>query len=82
MRLAAGASFVGLVIARDDIVTQSGGGSIVGAAFASDSRLAPGDHTVIGSGGLIRYSACGLESALYGSALLKRVEDRAWAELR
>jgi hypothetical protein len=81
LRLAAGASFVGLVIARDDIVTGVGGGSILGAAFASDSRSAPADHTVIGSGGLIRYSSCGLESALYGSALLKRVEQRAWAEL-
>jgi len=81
VRIANGGSFVGLVVARDDIVMLTGGGRILGAALAGDSRTAPGDHSVIDHGGLIQYSACGLHSALYGSAPLHRVRHRAWAEM-
>jgi hypothetical protein len=79
--LAGGARFTGLVVARDDIIMQSSGGTILGAALAGDATTGPNDHTVVGVGGLIRYSACGLESALLGAAWLQRVRQRAWAEM-
>ena len=81
IRLNAGATFVGFVVARDDIVTSTGGASIIGAALAGDARAGPGDHTVVEAGGVIRYSACGLWRALLGSAPLARVRQRAWMEL-
>jgi hypothetical protein len=81
IRFAASASFTGLVVARDDIVILPGGGTILGAALAGDSRRGTGDHTLIESGGLIQFSACGVRSALYGAARLERVRQRAWAEV-
>ena len=80
VRLGAGAVFAGLVVARDDIVTLAGGGTILGAALAGDARTGAGDHTVIGGGGWVQYSSCALESAVFGSAPLIRVRQRAWAE--
>jgi hypothetical protein len=81
LRLEAGASFVGLVVASDDIITRPGGGVILGAAMAADSRAGTGDHTIIAAAGLIRYSACGVQMALFGSAPLHRVRSRSWAAL-
>jgi hypothetical protein len=80
VRLASGAAFSGLVIARDDIVTLGGGGRILGAALAGDMRPGAGDYTVVGSGSLVQYSSCALHSAVYASAPLIRVRQRAWAE--
>jgi hypothetical protein len=80
IRLAGGAAFSGLAIARDDIVTLGSGGTILGAALARDARSGAGDHTVIGGGSLIQYSSCTLHTALYATAPLIRVRERAWAE--
>jgi hypothetical protein len=81
IRLGAGTTFVGLAVARDDIVTLGGGATILGAATARDARPGPADHTIVNAGGLIRYSACGLSRALFGAALLQRIRQRAWMEL-
>jgi hypothetical protein len=81
VRLAAGASFAGLVVAGDDFVTLAGGGQVQGAVFAGDRRRAPGDHSRVGDGGAVRYSACAMSRALVGVAALRRVRERWWAEL-
>ena len=80
VRLASGASFSGLVIARDDIVTLGGGGTIRGAALAGDARAGAGDYTIVASGALVQYSSCALHAALYASAPLIRVRQRGWSE--
>jgi hypothetical protein len=80
VRLASGARFSGLIVAGDDVVTLGGGGTVLGAAMARDARPGPGDHTIIGGGALVQYSSCALHTALYASAPLIRVRDRAWAE--
>lgn len=80
VRMAAGASFAGLIVARDDLDLQAGG-TVLGAVLVGDASSGSGDHTRIGDGGLVRYSACGVSRALFGSALLRRVGARWWSEL-
>jgi hypothetical protein len=80
IRLGGGTAFSGLIVSRDDIMTLGGGGTIVGAAMARDARPGAGDHTVVGTASLIQYSSCALHTALYASAPLIRVRQRAWAE--
>lgn len=81
IRLSAGATFVGLVIAGDDVVSLIGGGSILGAARAGDAVRAAGDHSRIADGGTVRLSACAVQRALLAAAPLRRVRSRWWAEL-
>ena len=75
-----GAWFAGLVMAKDDFVTASGGGSVLGAVMAGDVRRGPGDHTIVGSGGHIRRSSCRLLRARLAAASPVRVKQRWWAE--
>lgn len=81
VRLSGGATFVGLVIAGDDVVSLIGGGTIVGAARAGDAVRGPGDRTRIADGGVIRRSACAVHRSLLAAAPLRRVRSRWWAEL-
>ncbi len=76
-----GAVFAGLVVAQDDIVTGSGGGTILGAALAGDARAGSADHSHIGDGGMVRRSSCRLRRARLGVASPARVLQRWWAEL-
>ncbi len=81
LRLAGGASFTGVVVAGDDIVTLAGGGTIIGAAFAGDRIGGSGDHTRIDDGGAVRYSSCAVGRALLGTALPRRVRQRWWTSM-
>ena len=75
-----GASFAGLVMVADDFVTGAGGGSVLGAVIAGDSRRGAGDHTIVGSGGPIRRSTCRLRQARLAAANPVRAKHRWWAE--
>ena len=80
VRFENGATFAGIVIARDDFVTGSGGGSILGAVLAGDVRRGPGDYTVVASGGHIRRSSCRIRQARLAAASPVRVKHRWWME--
>lgn len=75
-----GAMFAGIVIARDDFVTGSGGGSILGAVVAGDAVSSPGDHTAVGNGGRIQRSSCRIRQARLAAATPARVTHRWWME--
>jgi hypothetical protein len=75
-----GATFHGLVMAHDDFLTGSGGGSVFGAVLAADVRRAAGDQTFVGDGGEVRRSSCRLLQARLGGAAPRRVKQRWWAE--
>jgi len=75
-----GAVFAGLIVAQDDFVTGNGGGSVLGAVLAADSRRGPGDYTLVGNAGLIRRSSCRLRLARLAAAPPVRVKERWWAE--
>lgn len=81
VRIAGGAKFVGLVIAGDDVETLTGGGTILGAAFAGDLVRGASDYSRIGDGGAVRYSTCAVRLALFAAAPIRRVRTRWWAEL-
>jgi hypothetical protein len=81
VRFGAGASFAGLIVTADDFVIGVGGGTMIGAVLAGDRRRGGGDHTRVNDGGLVRFSSCAVQRALYATAPLRRVRDRAWAEL-
>lgn len=80
VRFENGAAFAGIVIARDDFVTGSGGGSVLGAVIAGDAVRGAGDHTVVGDGGHIRRSSCRIRQARLAAAPLVRVRQRWWME--
>jgi hypothetical protein len=73
-------SYAGLVVAADDFVTGTGGGSVLGAVLAGDARRGPGDHTRVASGGLVRRASCRIRQARLAAAPPVRVKARWWAE--
>ena len=75
-----GATFSGIVTPRDDFVTGSGGGSVLGVVIAGDARRGAGDHSVVGSGGRIRRSTCRVQQARLAAAHPTRITRRWWAE--
>ena len=80
--LSAGARFVGVVIARDDLMSTGIGGTVLGAALAGDERQSSGDHTSLAGSTLVRRSSCAIALAFERSARLIPVRARAWAVLR
>lgn len=80
--LSQGAEFVGVVIARDDLLSAAGGGRIAGLAMAADARTGPGDHTTLGDGVHIQLARCAVDAALRRSARLVPVVRRWWAAVR
>jgi hypothetical protein len=80
-----GAQFFGLVLTRDDVIASIGNNRVWGAVVAGDMRRAmsagPGDLTAIAGGTQIVYSSCALETALVGTAPLRREAKRSWARL-
>lgn len=75
-----GASFAGIVVARDDFKAGAGGGVVLGAVVAGDARRAPGDYSVVAAGALVRRSSCRVRQARFAAASLVRVKARWWAE--
>lgn len=75
-----GAAFSGIVTPRDDFVTGSGGGSVLGVVIAGDVRRGAGDHSVVGSGSWIRRSTCRVHRARLAAAHPTRITQRWWAE--
>ena len=75
-----GAMFSGIVTPRDDFVTGSGGGSVLGLVIAGDARRGAGDHSVVGSGSQIRRSTCRVQQARLAAAHPTRITQRWWAE--
>lgn len=82
LTLSGGAAFAGVVIVRDDVVTQGVGGTVLGAVLAEDARVAPGDHTRLDGSSLVQRSTCAAELALEWSARLVPVRQRSWSALR
>lgn len=80
VRFENGAAFSGIVTARDDFVTGSGGGSVLGAVFAGDMRRGSGDYSVVGSGSRIRRSSCRVRLARLAAAHPTRITQRWWSE--
>ena len=76
-----GATFSGIVTPRDDFVTGSGGGTVLGAVIAGDAHRGAGDHTVVGSGSRIQRSTCRVLQARLAAAYPTRITQRWWAEL-
>ncbi|MGQ0648610.1 MAG: hypothetical protein ACT4P7_13685 [Gemmatimonadaceae bacterium] len=79
--LSQGAAFLGVVIARDDLLSGVGGGSLLGAALAADSLAIPGDHSRIGDGLRIQRSTCAVSGVLRRNARLIPVAWRSWAPM-
>lgn len=75
-----GATFAGLVVALDDVITGNGGGVVLGAALAGDARRGGGDLTAVADAGAIRRSSCRVRLARLAAAAPVRVRDRWWAE--
>jgi hypothetical protein len=80
VRFESGAMFSGIVTPRDDFVTGSGGGFVLGMVVAGDTRRGAGDHTVVGSGAGIRRSSCRVQQVRLATANPTRVTRRWWAE--
>ncbi len=77
-----GAQFFGLVLTRDDVIAAIGNNRVWGAVVAGDVRRSgPGDLTAIAGDAQIVYSSCALETALLGTAPLRREAKRSWARL-
>lgn len=82
LTLSAGATFTGVVIARDDLVTHGVGGTILGAALAADANVASGDHSRLDGSTRVQRSSCAIDLALEWSARLVPVRQRSWSALR
>jgi hypothetical protein len=82
LTLSAGTRFAGVILVRDDVVSQGSGGTVFGAVLAEDARIAPGDHSRLDGATLIQRSRCATDLALSRSARLRRVRDRWWSPLR
>lgn len=82
LTLSAGATFAGVVIARDDVRTQGVGGTLLGAVLAGDARVAAGDHSRLEGSALVQRSTCAVELALEWSARIVPVRQRSWSALR
>jgi hypothetical protein len=80
VRLEAGARFVGVVIAGNDIAVVGPGAVIDGIAIAKDFDLA--GTTRVADGGAITFNRCAVHRAELGVARLVRTRERWWAELR
>jgi len=80
VRFENGALFAGLVVAADDFLTGTGGGTVLGAVLSGDTRRGTGDHTRIASGGLVRRASCRIRQARLAAATPVRIRDRWWAE--
>lgn len=80
LRLEAGARFVGVVVATNDIVVAGAGAEIVGVTFALDRDGT--DGTRVTDGGMIRLARCVARQAMVGAGRLVRTPTRWWAELR
>ena len=80
VRLEAGARFVGVVIAKNDIAVVGPGAMIDGIAFAGDVDRA--DGTRVADGGAITFNRCAVRRAELAAARLVRTRERWWLELR
>jgi hypothetical protein len=80
VRFENGTLFAGLVIAADDFLTGTGGGTVLGAVLAGDVRRGTGDHTRIASAAMVRRASCRIRQARLAAATPVRVRDRWWAE--
>jgi hypothetical protein len=80
--LSGGAVFHGVILARDDLVSAPGGGTIVGMAMAGDARTGPGDHTALRDGVHVQLGRCAALGAVRRSARLVPVVRRWWAAVR
>ena len=80
VRLEAGARFVGVVIAQNDIAVIGPGAVIDGVAFALDVDRADGAR--VADGGAITFNRCAVRRAEMGVARLVRTRERWWVELR
>jgi hypothetical protein len=69
----------GIVVVRDDLKKSVGTVKIQGALYAANANLS--DPTFIAGNQDIFYSKCAIESALRGSAILTRVNQRAWSQV-
>lgn len=76
-----GATYLGVVIARDDVRSAAGGGRILGAAFAADSVALPGDHSRIADGLRVQRSSCAAAGVLRRHAPMVPVTRRSWAPM-
>ncbi|AHG93895.1 hypothetical protein J421_6360 (plasmid) [Gemmatirosa kalamazoonensis] len=72
--------FSGLIIVRDDVNKGTGTATITGAILARNINLSTGGSNFTGNQ-FVQYSKCAVESALRGSAVLRPVRERSWAQL-
>jgi hypothetical protein len=72
--------FVGLIIVRDDVNKGTGTANVTGAILARNINLQDGGSNFTGNQ-FIQYSKCAVESALRGSAVLRPVRERSWAQI-
>jgi len=73
-----GAQFMGVILARDDVVALTGANQLWGAAIAGDARRVAGDFSVIAGTTAVTYSSCAVDMALLGTARLRREAQRGW----
>lgn len=72
--------YYGLVVVRDDVDKGNGTSKIHGALFAANATLDDPLSWINGNQDVL-FSKCAVESALAGSAILVRVNQRHWAQI-
>jgi hypothetical protein len=72
--------YFGLVVVRDDVDKGNGTAKIHGALYAANATLDDPLSWINGNQD-VQYSKCAVESALAGSAILVRVNQRHWAQI-
>ena len=78
VELGGGFEFAGIIVARDDLTSASGGAQVFGSVLAGDRSSGTGDHTVLDAGVRLQYSSCALDRATLASSRLVRVRERHW----
>jgi hypothetical protein len=78
LTVSGGARFYGPVIVKGYLRTEGTGGHFNGGVLAANVEL---DETSLLGNATVRFSSCAIANALMGSALPKRVTQRAWADL-
>lgn len=72
----------GLIIVRDDIDKSNGSALVYGAMMSRNAITADNEMSGDFTGSLdLFYSACALERAMRGSALVVQAKERSWTEL-
>jgi hypothetical protein len=79
LELRGNVEFTGLIIVRGELKTNGTGNKVTGGVLAQNADL--GDLTSLIGNPVVNYSACAISKALNGSAIVRPLTERSWAQL-